>query len=168
MKPTEQETAFAADVRARDRALAAECTARGFPTRNGTSYPSDTVFSVTAPTNEERSRAETIEFRANPPSGSYLAYLTENKEYAPHLGTVPRIGADGRAVTRYIVTTWTGEKLAEVVSYDVTRKVRTSWLTNERGSFWARGIDGRLYHGRHNGPGLYCRMRLAKNQKPKE
>jgi hypothetical protein len=31
-----------------------------------------------------------------------------------------------------------------------------------KGSFWAIGIDGRTYYGRHNGRGMYCSMRLAK------
>lgn len=46
------------------------------------------------------------------------------------------------------VTTFCGDVLAHI--------------TNLRPrSFWARGIDGRRYHGRHNGPGWYLRMRLA-------
>ncbi len=45
---------------------------------------------------------------------------------------------------------------------ELAARVRGSWMTSERGSFWARGIDGRTYYGVHNGTGTYCRMRLSK------
>jgi hypothetical protein len=158
VRVSQTELDFAADVRRRDAAIAEECKARGFTDRRGnTSYPSDTAFAVKAPTNEERSRAECIEFRANPlPYGqSYTAYLTKAKPHGWPLGK----GLHGE----YKITTFTGDTLAFVTRI-TTRKVRGGYLTNEKGSFWARGIDGRTYHGRHNGSGIYCRMRLAKNQ----
>jgi hypothetical protein len=138
---TEQELAFAADVRRRDAIIAKECKARGFTSKRGwTSYPSDTVFSVAKPTNDERSRAEIIKFRANPPTGSYCAYLSVDKR---------------------TITTFMGGKLADVLTIK-NNPVRNSPYTNERGSFWARCIDGRLYYGRHNGAGMYCLMRPSK------
>ena len=61
------------------------------------------------------------------------------------------------------ITTWTGDKLADVIAIK-NRRERRGHTTDVRGSFWARGIDGRLYYGTHNGEGMYCRMRLAKDQ----
>ena len=75
----------------------------------------------------------------------YVAYLTLNR--------------DGG----YSITTWTGETLATVTSIK-SRPNRRGFTTDTRGSFWARGIDGRLYFGTHNGAGMYCRMRLSANQ----
>ena len=63
----------------------------------------------------------------------------------------------------YRITTWTGETLATVISIK-SRPGRH--MTETRGSFWARGIDGRLYYGTHNGEGMYCRMHLSKRQTP--
>jgi hypothetical protein len=92
-------------------------------------------------TNEEKSKAEVAAFIAQPlPRGqSYVAYLARDKRIA----------------------TWTGDTLAEVTRITSYRAVGSS-LTNERGSFWCIGVDGRTYYGRHNGVGLYCRMWLAK------
>lgn len=130
---------FAADVRARDAALHEWLGDR-------TSYKLEEVPAhIHAPTNEERSQCEMIEFRATPlPVGqTYYAYLS--------------IAYPKR------ITTFTGDTLADVLEI-TTRKVRANELTEERGSFWARGIDGRLYYGRHNDSGLYCTLRLARNQ----
>lgn len=157
MKPTETELAFAADVRARVAAIAEECKARGYTDKRGwTSYPVGTAFSVVAPTNEERSRAERIEFRAKSlqHGQSYTAYLTRDRDASNDLGS-PR-------PTGMRITTFTGDTLAHVTRYSA-RKVR-GVLSDVRGSFWACGIDGRTYYGRHNGPGVYCTMRLAKGQ----
>jgi hypothetical protein len=96
--------------------------------------------------NAATSRDQVQAFVSDPlPYGkSYTAYLSEN-------------AADPRIVT------WVGDTLAVVTK--ITRRRGTgSWVTNERGSFWARGIDGRIYYGRHNGSGLWVRMRLAKVQ----
>lgn len=95
--------------------------------------------------NRAQSAKEVERFRSQPITASYPAYLTRD------------------ASGSYRITTWMGDTLA-TVTHIRTRPVRGSWLTNERGSFWARGIDGRTYHGRHNGAGVYCRIRPAKHQ----
>ena len=93
-----------------------------------------------APKNEERSQAEVIEFVSQKlePGVSYVAYLSSD---------------------RMQITTWIGDPLAFITCIS-SRRVRRSWLTDERGKFRARGIDGRDYYGTHNGAGLYCRLRL--------
>lgn len=149
MQPTTEELAFADDVRRRDKALR-----RWMGERN--SYRTEDVPVRLRPlvTNVERSRAECICFRAEPlPYGqTYYAYL---KCDAPR--------GDSSYPRAYRIATWMGDTLATVTSL-TSRPERRSWLTNERGSFWARGIDGRLYHGRHNGAGMHCTLRLAKHQ----
>lgn len=142
------EIAFAHAVRYRDAMLHAWMRRTG----QGNSYrPEDVPAYLATVTNEDRSRAEVIEFKLQPlPYGeSYVAYLKRDM-------------TDGR-VTGVRVTTWTGETLANVTSLNSSR-VWNSIYTDTRGSFWAKGIDGRVYYGRHNGEGMYCRMRLAKHQ----
>jgi hypothetical protein len=92
------------------------------------------------PTNEEQSRAEVIEFlnRQRQPGVSYIAYLSSDRKN---------------------LTTWTGDILA-TINWIRWRRVRDSAFTDERGRFHARGIDGRDYYGSHNGPAVYCRLRL--------
>lgn len=141
-RPTPAELAFAADVYARDARLRAYCLEQGFTNKRSgaTSYLPEQVAHLNPPTNEERSRAEQIRFRAEPPTGPYVAYLS-------------------RDASR--VTTWMDDTLAEVANL-TTYRVRNSFTTDERGTFVARGIDGRVYHGTHNGAGMYCRMCPAK------
>lgn len=100
-------------------------------------------------TNEERSALEVAEFKSNPlPYGkTYRAYLTGPK----------RLGDKGTIVT------FMGDALAYVTRITSVR-VTSGFTTDARGSFWATGIDGRTYYGRHNGRGMHCTMRLAKHQ----
>lgn len=148
---TPAELAFAHSVRYRDAMLHAWLRRTGRETPKGASYrPEEVPVYIDVPTNAERSQAEVIEFRARP--------LQPGKRYGAYLTGGPRSG--------YFVSTWTGETLATVTHITHWTR-RASTLTNDRGSFWARGIDGRLYHGRHNGSGLYCSLYLAKDQRSK-
>jgi hypothetical protein len=105
--------------------------------------------------NAETSRREVSKFISRPlPVGqSYLAYLVCD-------AAVPLIA---ERIGRYRITTWTGETLARVTAIK-SRRNRRGYMTDTIGSFWARGIDGRVYYGTHNGAGMYCRMRVSKNQ----
>jgi hypothetical protein len=118
--------------------------------RNGrlSYHPSEVPAHIRPPTNEEISALEVYNFLTMPPSESYAAYL----------------GKDPKNPGRYVITTFTGDRLATVTRYVSRSAPFNSWLSDVRGSFWALGIDGRSYHGRHNGPGIYCRMRPAKHQ----
>jgi hypothetical protein len=139
---TQEDFAFAADVRSRDERLMDYCRERGFTnSKTGwTSYRPEQVEHLNPPTNEERSRAEVIEFATTPPADTYVAYLSADRQR---------------------ITTWTGETLATVG--DITRRrVRGSCVIDEAGTFIADAIDGRRYRGTHNGPGMYCRMRPFK------
>ena len=114
-------------------------------TKRDNSYRAEDVPAyITVPTNEQRSAQELVEFVTKP--------LAHGKSYVAYM-----------APGRMRITTWMGEMLA-YVTHIKSRPNRCGYTTSERGSFWARGIDGRLYYGTHNGPGMYCRMRLAKKQ----
>ena len=131
---------FAIDLRARDESLRAWLGER-------CSYHPDELPDdlKPTPTNEERSRAEVIEFLSQPVAYGvpYSAYLSSDRKR---------------------VTTFMGDTLA-MISRIKTNPSRRRWsLSAGNGSFWARGIDGRLYYGRHNGPNCYLRMRLAKQR----
>jgi hypothetical protein len=137
---------FVHGVRYRDAMLRAWMSRTG----RGNSYRTEDVPSyIDIPTNEERSQAEVYGFTMRPlPHGeSYMAYLSGNAEKGK--------GYQGA------ITTFMGDVLAHVTRI-TSYRVTDSPTTNERGSFWAIGIDGRTYYGRHNGRGMYCRMRLAK------
>ena len=118
--------------------------------RNGwTSYdPADVPAYINTPTNEERGRAEAIEFQSKPLAHgeTYRAYLHRDDN------------------GRYRITTWMGDTLATVTEYRISTTRAPGYVSNIRGSYWARGIDGRLYYGRHCGAGISCTMRLAKRQ----
>ena len=109
--------------------------------------------------NARISRGEVEAFKARTATGSYTAYLTKDENFCQQPGPAMAMGV----TTRYRITTWMGDTLADVISIK-SHRVHRGYLTDTRGSFWARGIDGRIYHGRHNGAGIYCRMRLAKAQ----
>jgi hypothetical protein len=107
--------------------------------------------------NAATSAKEVAAFKARKvPHRKYSAYLTRDTKPETILDTRSMAGA-------HRITTWTGDTLALVTAIKFRRE-RNSFNTDTRGSFWARGIDGRLYFGTHNGVGMYCRMRLAKNQ----
>ncbi len=78
----------------------------------------------------------------------YVAYLARDKE-----------------TRTYIVTTWTGDILAHVTRINIGPAPRSWWISDTRGSLWARGIDGRMYHARHCGEGIALRLRLSKVSK---
>ena len=123
-KVNEADLAYAAEVPRRDAALDIWRDGRC------SYHPSELPDYIDAPTNDERSACEVIEFLANPLplAQTYTAYMS----------------ADCKRVT-----TFTGETLAHSVR-----------PTGPRG-FRAIGIDGRDYHGRYNGPGMWLRLRLS-------
>ena len=141
--------AFAHRVRYQDAMLRAWARRTGRMNRNGAlSYrPEELPAYIDPPTNAQRSHVESLEFAAGAVRGSesYAAYLTHDADRG------------------YRITTFVGDTLALVTSI-ASRKDSQSWVTDTRGSFWAVGIDGRHYYGRHNGVGLWCRMRLGKHQ----
>ena len=130
MNVTTDMIAFAQSIRARDRAI------RQWLGRRTGYRPEELPPELSpAPTNAERSRAEVIEFLNChvEPRAPYVGYLSSDRKR---------------------ITTWVSDCLANITAIN-SRKVRASWLTNERGTFSATGIDGREYRGRHNGPGMY-------------
>ncbi len=142
--------AFAHAVRYRDAMISSWAKRTGHADAQGwvSYHPSELPGHYEVPTNEERSRAEVIEFKLKPlqrgePYSAYLSHI-EGPDLSPNT---------------YRITTWTGETLA-VVTAMKSRRVRNSSLTDTRGTFKAKGIDGRTYYGTHNGTGMYCRMRL--------
>lgn len=152
---------FVMGIRYRDAMIRAWAKRTGRMTRSGAfSYkPEDLPPGYDEPTNAERSRAEVIEFalRPLPPGESYGAYLSAPKP--EHVGIA---NACGLSTGKGVITTFMGEPLAfvtKVTSYNAVRFGRDAGMN---GSFWAIGIDGRTYYGRHNGRGMYCSMRLAK------
>jgi hypothetical protein len=98
-------------------------------------------------TNEERSRREVATFIAEPPF-RYFAYQS-------HDATI------GRLRRFDLITTWKGDKLAEVVSVG---QLWTSNMGDKRQAFQARGVNGVLYSGTaYLSCGDYVRMRAVKS-----
>lgn len=95
-------------------------------------------FDQTTTHNRMRSVLETKAFVWDPPA-RYIAYLSSDKKR---------------------IVTWMGDTIAVVTSMR-SRKVRDSYVTDDRGSFWAKGINGVVYYGTHNGAGMFCRMRIS-------
>lgn len=151
--PTHQDIAVAEQTRARDAAL------RAYMGKSNSYDPRELPAHVNPPSNELRSHAERVAFFTQPLAHgqSYTAYLAKSEPHAMPL-------CNGHHVTHRI-TTWTGETLAHVTRI-TSRRERRGFTTDTRGSFWARGIDGRVYYGTHNGAGMYCRMRLSKRGAP--
>lgn len=87
--------------------------------------------------NRETSAREVEAFKTRE-AGPYTAYLSGDGKY---------------------ITTWMGDKLAEVTSVGATYRTN---FGNKVTPFRARGIDGRTYHGRHNGGNMHLRMRPTK------
>jgi hypothetical protein len=129
---TDDEKAFCADVRARDAALRVWMESH----KRNSYHPDELPPEINPPTNEERSRCECLEFEsAAADPRPYFAYLS----------------SDGKRVT-----TFTGDTLATLVHVGKTWRGPSG---NKWTAFRAAGIDGRIWHGRHNGPGMYLRMR---------
>jgi hypothetical protein len=153
---------FAHAVRYREGMLRAWAKRTGRMSRSGAfSYkPEDVPSYIDIPTNDERSAAQVIEFGLRPLQhgqryGAYLSALKPEHEAQLYKLT-------GTTKARGAITTWTGEPLAfvtRITSYNAVCFGRDAGM---KGSFWAIGIDGRTYYGRHNGRGMYCSMRLAK------
>lgn len=138
-KPTPNDIARAASIRAREAAFN-----KWLASRNSW-HPEDVpAYLMPELTNEERGFAERVTFCTEPLAygQTYGAYLSDDRKH---------------------ITTWVGETLATVTA-ERHRRVYNTYTTNERGSFHAVGIDGRHYHGRHNGTGCHCTMRLDKHQ----
>lgn len=68
--------------------------------------------------------------------------------------TVGYLSSDGLRIT-----TWTGDTLAVVTS---TGKPYRANLGSTCTPFRAKGIDGRMYYGRHNGTGMHLKLRVTK------
>ena len=158
------EYAFARAVRFADAQIRQWCiqTGRQDKRTGAISYKAEDIpAEIDAPSNDDRSRAEVILFRMQPLAhgASYGAYLShmkpEHEAQAYQLLGTPK-------VPHGIIATFTGEPLAfvtRITSYNAVCFGRDAGM---KGSFWAIGIDGRQYYGRHNGRGMFCRMRLAK------
>jgi hypothetical protein len=112
--------------------------------------------SIAAQEQTVKAEQTTIDERNARTSAREVAAFKARKR--PHLKYSAYLTCDADGTHR--ITTWTGETLATVIAINSRRDTR-SYVTNTRGSFWARGIDGRLYFGTHNGAGMYCRMRLS-------
>lgn len=136
---------FVHAVRYRDAMLRAWAARTGHTSKSGwTSYrPEEVPEYIDPPTNEQRSLAEVHAFTLYP--------LKHGKPYYAYLSNDRRI------------TTWMGDTLATVTKI-TSYRAYCFGHPHERGTFWAIGIDGRTYYGRHNGTGMHCRMRLAKWQ----
>jgi len=157
MQVSHSDIVFAFQVRYRDAMLRAWARRTGKIGKRGwMSYrPEDVPAYINAPTNEERGRAEAIEFRSKP--------LAHGQVYRAYLHCdAPR--GDSSYPRAYRITTWMGDTLATVTEYRISTTRAPGYVSNIRGSYWARGIDGRLYYGRHCGAGISCTMRLAKRQ----
>lgn len=126
---TDEEKAFCADVRARDAQLHAWMGKRN--SYRVEELPAD----IRPPTNEERGRCELLEFESATDPGPYFAYLSNDRKR---------------------ITTFMGDTIATIVHIGATWR---GPFGNEWTAFRAAGIDGRIWHGRHNGPGMYLRMR---------
>jgi hypothetical protein len=100
-----------------------------------------TAAACTYACNASTSAQEVAEFKTRE-AAPYTAYLS----------------SDGKRIT-----TWTGETLGAIISTGTPIKSR-GWDTNTHTPFRARCIDGRVYFGRHNGGGVYLRMRPLKKQ----
>lgn len=146
-KPSAEDIRVAAQTVANDAALAA------WLGKACSYHPRDVPDHIRPPTNAMRSHAERVLF------------VTEPLPYGVTYGGYLAAGSD-RDGDRPRITTFTGETLA-TVTFLRSWRVR-SGLTDSRGSFHAIGIDGRAYHGRHNGVGVYCTLRLNKHQGPRK
>lgn len=135
--PSYSPIAYVHAVNYRDRMLLAWARRTNHVARNGAlSYRfADLPAHLDPPSNIERSQAEVYNFTLQP--------LPYGKRYSAYLTR------DG--VGRYRITTWMSQTLATV----------TTFTSN---GYKAEGIDGRAYHGRHNGPGMLCSLRLSKWQ----
>ena len=145
--------AFAHHVHYQDAMLRAWMRRTG----RGNSYmPADVPPYIERIENEARGKAEAVLFITDPLAygQSYTAYLRAEQ---------PGDCRNGFSAPYGVISTWAGDKLA-IVTRIRSRPERRGFTTDGRGSFWAVGIDGRWYYGTHNGRGMYCRMRLAKNQ----
>jgi len=156
------EVGFMHAVLYRDKMIEAWCRRTGRMSKRG-SYgykPEECPHDI--PTNDERGLAEAIRFRLQPlkHGQNYLAYLAAPKP--EHAAAVYKL--TGVAASRGAITTWNGELLAVVTRITSYNAVCFGRDAGVKGSFWAIGIDGRTYYGRHNGRCMYCRMRLAKWQ----
>jgi hypothetical protein len=89
--------------------------------------------------NRETSRQEVAAFRVRS-VGPYTAYLSSDSKR---------------------ITTWIGETLATVIS---TRKPYRAFGRVLVTPFSAIGIDGRKYHGTHNGAGMHLTIRPSNSK----
>lgn len=107
------------------------------------------LYNLEPVSNEERSAVEVYEFAHNIPD-KYFLYV--KRDSAPYPGGKPGYG---------IATTWTGDKLGDVI-------FGTSFRSNfgdTRVPIRMRGINGRWYVGTYyESAGDYARVRLATQQ----
>lgn len=99
------------------------------------------------PSDADKARMERVEFVVAPLMGQHhiRAYYFHKWGERPHIRTFHH----GLLA---ICTSWN--------SY----KINNNWVTDQRGTFKAIGIDGRHYVGSHNGSGMICTLRLARQQ----
>lgn len=140
-RPSAEDISVATDTEARVKAL------RVWVGKTNSYHPSELPDHIRPPSNALLSHMERVQFITQPLAygASYTAYLS----------------SDGARLT-----TWTGDTLAEVIFIKSRKPARRGYMSDVAGSLRAVGIDGRAYYARHNGPGMYCRMRLCKVQLP--
>jgi len=92
--------------------------------------------------NAATSKREVAEFKANQSPGKYFAYMSGDHKR---------------------ITTWTGDKLADVTFYGQPYKVPAFGWPSTRVNFRAKGIDGRNWAGTYfESSGSYVRMSPVK------
>lgn len=122
-----------------------------------------TLAGATDPTNEEKSAVEVYEFVQNPPD-RYFAYVKGVKfEWRPNPS---QCGARNiPALTDWrggIVTTWTGDKLGDVVAVGDLHRGN---MGDVRIPLRVKGINGVTYSGIfYASTGDYCRLRRVKGR----
>ena len=119
--------------------------------RNGrTSYESGSVPLDIRISNDELSSMELYEFVTNPPE-RYFLYI---KRPTPPAGCT-------LGFQRTIATTWTGEKLGDVISGSQYR----SNFGDRRVPITVHAVNGKTYHGTYYcDAGDYARIRMAKQK----
>lgn len=106
-------------------------------------HPKDLPSHIVPPTVDELSRCEVYMFLEYPPRTAYTAYLSTDCKR---------------------VTTWADETLAEIVWSSQPYRPN---IGGQRVPIRAKGINGVMYYGRHNGPGACFNIRAYKSQTKK-
>lgn len=130
--PSPEDLRVAADTESRNAVL------RQWMGKRHSYHPRELPDYVRPPSNQLLSHWERVRFVTAPPE-KYTAYLSSDKKH---------------------ITTWTGEPLGTVLNI-TSRSVRGNFMSSERGTFRAIGINGKRYVGKHHGVGMYCTLESA-------